>query len=795
MERISVGGMAEVFRAKPMDAPGFEKFLAIKRILPNLAEDSEFIDMFIDEAKIAVQLNHRNICQIYELGRLNDSHYIVMEFISGRDILAIQNRLRRERRIMSVGMAAYLTRQIASGLDAAHRKTSESGSPLNIIHRDISPQNVLVSYAGEVKVIDFGIAKAATRTNKTQVGVLKGKFGYMSPEQVRGLALDRRSDIFALGTLFHEMLTCRRLFHGESDFATLEKVRKADVPPPSKLNPNVPPEIDHIVSRALQADVEDRYQWCSEMADELDNFLSKLRPPYTERTLTNWMQRTFAEELEKERQKRQVFARFQRPEDVLAHNEQQRQELAAKMGLAEGYDGSDDDQIAAQATQIFDPEAGLDALMGLGANSIDSDSTMQDIDLPGLAELHTRIATIDLSGPDQASSSAPEVSDDLLPPPGLMPPAGATQIGVPQGYPQPNMTGLYPNAPMQPPPNSTARLGIILVGTFVLLSVAIVAMVVYLFFFSGMAQPPQTTGQLTVRTAPIQEVEVKLNGELLATRTPVMRSDLAPGRYTLEVRHDGYKPATRLVTVEAGARESVFLTLVPVEVGKGIVSISVTPPEAELYVDGELVSGSGTSRFVELSERGEHLIEARSPGYYVEEFQIGVKADQKVSKTLKLRKITGEISLESSIPGKVYIDGVASGMTPMALKDLDPVKSYELGIRAPGHHPWKKTVVFFQSYEKNFKARLRPASGKAAPDDPVKFGYLTVNSGPTWWRVVIDGWDSGMTTPISSKGRLTLPVGAHTVTLVRGEQKHDIEVTIDEGRTTRVERSLKFKMP
>ncbi|MEO1273763.1 MAG: serine/threonine-protein kinase, partial [Myxococcota bacterium] len=179
-EFVVLGQVAEVFRAKRLDTPGFDKFLAIKRILPNLAEDNEFIQMFIDEAKITVQLNHRNICQIYELGRLEDSHYIVMEFISGRDILAILNRLRRERRIMSVGQAAYLVHQMALGLDSAHRKTDAQGSPLNIIHRDVSPQNVLVSYTGEVKIIDFGIAKAASRSSKTQAGVLKGKFGYMS---------------------------------------------------------------------------------------------------------------------------------------------------------------------------------------------------------------------------------------------------------------------------------------------------------------------------------------------------------------------------------------------------------------------------------------------------------------------------------------------------------------------------------------------------------------------------------------------------------------------------------------
>jgi serine/threonine protein kinase len=231
LERISVGGMAEVFRAKSFGVEGFEKILAIKRILPAMSEDKEFIEMFIDEAKIAGQLSHANICQIFELGRIGDTHFIAMEFVWGKDVLQIQNRFRRMKQIMPYSMAAFLCAKICEGLDYAHHKKDASGKPLMIIHRDVSPQNILVSYEGEVKLIDFGIAKAQSRSSKTQAGVLKGKFGYMSPEQVRGLPLDRRSDVFAVGTILYELMTGDRLFLGDSDFSTLEKVRNVDVLP------------------------------------------------------------------------------------------------------------------------------------------------------------------------------------------------------------------------------------------------------------------------------------------------------------------------------------------------------------------------------------------------------------------------------------------------------------------------------------------------------------------------------------------------------------------------------------
>ncbi len=304
--------MAEVFKAKSYGVEGFEKIIAIKRILPTMGEDRDFIKMFIDEAKIAGQLAHANICQIFELGRIDGSHFIAMEYIWGKDLLQIQNRLRKLKQQMPVPLACFCIGKVLEGLDYAHRKRDPLGRPLEIVHRDCSPQNVLVSYEGEVKVIDFGIAKATSRNSRTMAGVLKGKFGYMSPEQVRGLPLDRRSDIFALGTMLYECLTGERLFQGETDFSTLEKVRNVDIQPPRSINPNIPETVEAVILKALAKDVDERYQWCGEMLADLQQYLMSQDVVFTAKSLSGWLKDVFQAEIERERQQLEQYKRVGR---------------------------------------------------------------------------------------------------------------------------------------------------------------------------------------------------------------------------------------------------------------------------------------------------------------------------------------------------------------------------------------------------------------------------------------------------------------------------------------------------
>ncbi len=313
LERINVGGMAEVFRAKAFGVEGFERLVAVKRILPNIAEDKEFIRMFIEEAKLSVQLNHANIAQIFDLGVVDGSYYIALEHVHGRDLRGIFDRCRTVGEAMPVAQACFIVMKTCEGLDYAHNKRDQSGRELSLVHRDVSPQNVLVSFEGEVKIIDFGIAKAAGKGSKTQAGILKGKFGYMSPEQVRGLPVDRRSDVFSAGIVLYELLTGERLFVGESDFSTLEKVRNVEILPPSTYNRRIPDELERIVLKALAKDTEDRYQNAIDLHDELQAFVYTAGEFYSRKDLAGWMKKTFGKEIEEETAKLESYRQLKPP--------------------------------------------------------------------------------------------------------------------------------------------------------------------------------------------------------------------------------------------------------------------------------------------------------------------------------------------------------------------------------------------------------------------------------------------------------------------------------------------------
>ncbi len=272
IDRIAVGGMAELFKARQNGLEGFKRIVAIKRILPHLAANQEFVTMFIDEAKLAAQLNHPNIGHIYDLGKLEDSYFIAMEYVEGKDLRAIMREIEERKRLMPIRVATFIAQKVCSALQYAHQARDMDGKAMDLVHRDVSPQNIIISTSGEVKLVDFGIAKAASKASHTVSGALKGKLLYMSPEQAWGKTVDRRGDIFSLGTVMSEMLTGRKLFYGDSEMSILEKVREAKVVPPKESRPEVPDALQRIILRALQRDPERRYRDCKAMQAELEKF-------------------------------------------------------------------------------------------------------------------------------------------------------------------------------------------------------------------------------------------------------------------------------------------------------------------------------------------------------------------------------------------------------------------------------------------------------------------------------------------------------------------------------------------
>jgi serine/threonine-protein kinase len=317
LEKLATGGMAEVHLARNVGIEGVGKFVAIKRILPQFSEQTEFIDMFKDEAKIAINLSHNNIVSMHEVGIERHQFFIVMDFVEGRDLRRILTKMKKAGVAFSIEQALYIIREAAAGLDHAHRCIdAKTGKPLNIIHRDMSPQNVMVSFEGEVKVVDFGIAKAETQIESTRAGTIKGKFSYMSPEQAEGLPLDLRTDIFSLGILLWELLANDRLFVANNEVNTLRKIRDCQIPSLRKINPNIPPELERIVSKALAKDRNLRYQTSEALHRELSRFLNRQYPDFSPQDFAVFIKTLFASEILENRKKMIEYAKVEvrRPE-------------------------------------------------------------------------------------------------------------------------------------------------------------------------------------------------------------------------------------------------------------------------------------------------------------------------------------------------------------------------------------------------------------------------------------------------------------------------------------------------
>jgi serine/threonine protein kinase len=296
LEKLASGGMAEVYLAKSIGAVGVNKFVAVKRILPQYSQSQEYIDMFKEEAKIAVNLNHGNVVSIYDFGVEHNQFYLVMEYVEGRNLRQIINEMKKANVQFSTDQIVFIAKEVAAGLDHAHRCIDGStGRPLNITHRDMSPQNIMVSFEGETKIIDFGIAKAETQVEATKAGTLKGKFGYMSPEQADGMPIDLRTDIFSLGIVLWELLANDRLFTSSSEAAILRKIRECQIPSIRKINPSVPPELERIVNKALAKDKSLRYQTAAALHRDLNRFLNTQYPEFSPHDFSVFVKTAFSQ--------------------------------------------------------------------------------------------------------------------------------------------------------------------------------------------------------------------------------------------------------------------------------------------------------------------------------------------------------------------------------------------------------------------------------------------------------------------------------------------------------------------
>ncbi len=303
LDRINSGATAAVYRANVRGEAGFERLVAIKRILPHMAGDRDFVDTFVREAKTVARLAHESICPIYELGKVGESLYMAVEYIQGKDLGLIMRRLARKGVAMPPLIAAWVAARLCDALDYAHSLKNAKGVRVGMIHRDLSPNNILLSYEGQVKLIDFGLARAVGRAQSTNVDALKKKLSYMSPEMVKGRPLDARSDIFGVGICLYEMVTARKLFAGDNDIDTLKLVGRASVPPPSAVVDDAPDELEIVIMHALEREPDDRFQNAADMGEALNAYIQKTDPTFNPQRLAAWMVELFGAEIAAEQQR------------------------------------------------------------------------------------------------------------------------------------------------------------------------------------------------------------------------------------------------------------------------------------------------------------------------------------------------------------------------------------------------------------------------------------------------------------------------------------------------------------
>lgn len=296
LKRLEAGGMAEVYLGEAVSVQGFKKRVAIKRVLPHLAQNESFIAMFLDEARLSAKLNHANIVSVFDISKREDTFFLIMEFVDGVNLKKIMESLSKRGQRMRLAEAVHLCIEACRGLSYAHELADEGGKPLGIVHRDVSPPNIMVTRRGEVKLADFGLAKASTQVQTTDPGVVKGKFSYLCPEAANGLEVDARADIFAIGIVLWEMLAGKRLFWGENDYATVKLIQKANVPRLAPINREVDEAFEEVLFKALARDPSQRFQSAREFGDALSDYLFRNQMMVTSYDLANLVQAITSED-------------------------------------------------------------------------------------------------------------------------------------------------------------------------------------------------------------------------------------------------------------------------------------------------------------------------------------------------------------------------------------------------------------------------------------------------------------------------------------------------------------------
>ncbi|MGM0574648.1 MAG: protein kinase domain-containing protein [Myxococcota bacterium] len=756
LRKIAMGGMAEIFRAKTLGAEGFEKQIVIKRILPHYTDDESFVKMFIDEASIASKLQHSNIVQIYDFDQEEDRYYIAMEYVEGSDLKTVIERGLKAGTPLSPAQCVWIMMELAKGLHYAHAK-EYNGQPLNIVHRDISPHNVMVSYTGEIKLMDFGIAKAAQRSTKTLAGTVKGKCAYMSPEQARGKPLDGRSDLFALGIMLWEMLTQKRLFLGDSDFETLSNVLKADAPPPSSVNPNVPEALDAIVARALAKSRDDRHESVEVFGRELTKWFYGNVDDLDAVQIKPYVKELFADDIQKLREE------YEEEQQMTAESSSPSQPAAP----AQGGGGHSDRTVA---LPTGDPQAAETVMDGeLSASQVNQALAQQAPNPDG--------ATVALPAQGAAPGSNP--SNPAMPP-GMHGTGDFQQAtgAFPQGH-----TGTYAGQRPGASPLTYVLLGILLllvagVGWFAWNTLNGSPRVPAA---SPIAQdaPPGAAATASAGSATLDITVEPYSASVTADGRPVDGTidGLSKGqKVQLVAEAPGYEPHTETVTVTS-ERQSHRIELqreAPVA-----VLIKPSDPEAEVWVGDEKL-GSGAQQYK--GKAGEDITVKVQPAGGGEPVEKTVTLSEDTS-TIPVEVATGPesarvvVSVEpddatvTADRGKLAKEGEAWVITGVHVGD-----EVKLAGEHSGYEDAEKTLTV-EAPNEAVALKLDKRKRKVVRGE----GSLRLNAKP-WAKVSVDGVSKG-TTPANVSG---LSAGRRKVVFKKGGDVRTKYVTVRPNRTRTV---------
>jgi serine/threonine protein kinase len=728
LEKLASGGMAEIYLAKAFGAAGFERLLVIKKILPSMAEDKDFIKMFIDEARIASTLTHSNIVQINELGKVANDYFIAMEHVPGKDLASVCNTLAKQKHTMFVPMAALIISKICEGLDYAHRKKNASGQNLSIIHRDVSPGNVLIGYTGDIKLIDFGIAKAANRNSSTVAGTLKGKFGYMSPEQARGLDLDQRSDVFSVGILLYEMLTSRRLFAGGSDLNTLEKVRNAEIIPPTTFNDTIPKDLEKIVLKALARMPEDRYEYASDLQEDLVRFLIHDGNLMTTKSLANFIQDMFADVIAEENRKLAVYrqrgyplitktetARIQRNKIVRPEDQKSEDKASEPDEAPEITDEIDALDLTDEIEELTVEQRGL---LQSGVSKAEEDKTESEVldededeqkpedgeeEKPEdkKEEKREEIESEEQEKEEDHDEGDDDDDDDD---------DDETVISEP--------TKKHVSAVKKvPEPQKSSNLGTFLI--LLLLALAATGAGYFLLPMLGQSQNQEVVPKTKAQEVDTNKTNIKVGSKPSATKAvdnTIGRNDKAPDTVKITDKNPLDNP--------------------PVKKEEETAAIADKTPDK----------------------------------------------DPAATQTANL------IVESTPVGANILLNGKTMGQTPKTLIGLNANKKHNLILSKAGFQ--KKTYIgikFLGKKRKTIRASLKPVgTPKESPVKKGKKGFLIASTKP-WAKVIIDGRDTGMFTPVPMNKKIELSPGIHKVTFKTSSGKtKTVSVTIEPGKVSKI---------